>query len=84
MENAWPVIVNRETFGRVQALLKERAPAYLHPRRVASNYLLSGLARCGTCGKALIGQEAKGGRFAYYVCGNLLGKLPREKPPSAW
>ena len=74
VENAWPAIVDRETFDHAQALLKERAPAYLHPRRVASNYLLSGLARCGTCGKALIGQEAKGGRFAYYVCGTLLKK----------
>lgn len=74
VENAWPAIVDRETFDRARALLKERAPAYLHPRRVASNYLLSGLARCGTCGKALIGQEAKGGRFAYYVCGTLLKK----------
>jgi len=74
VENAWPTIVDRETFNRVQALLKERAPVYLHPRRVASNYLLSGIARCGTCGKALIGQEAKGGRFAYYVCGTLLKK----------
>ena len=74
VENAWPAIVNRETFDRVQALLKERAPARQHPRRVASNYLLSGLARCGRCGKALVGQEAKGGRFSYYVCGTLLSK----------
>jgi len=74
VENAWPAIVDREIFDRAQAHLKERAPAYLHPRRVASNYILSGLARCGTCGKALIGQEAKGGRFAYYVCGTLLKK----------
>jgi len=29
----------------------------------------SGIARCGYRGKALIGQEAKGGRFNYYVCG---------------
>jgi len=36
--------------------------------------LLSGLARCGHCGKALVGQEAKGGRFQYYVCGTLLKK----------
>lgn len=64
VENAWKAIVDRETFDRVQALLKERTPAYLHPRRVASNYLLSRLARCGTCGKALVGQEAKGGRFS--------------------
>ena len=37
-------------------------------------YLLSGLARCGHCGKALIGQDAKSGQFTYYVCGTLLKK----------
>ena len=30
--------------------------------------------RGGYCGKALIGQKAKGGRFNYYVCGMLLKK----------
>lgn len=46
----------------------------MHPRRVASRYLLSGLARCGHCGKALIGQDAKSGRFTYYVCGTITQK----------
>ena len=55
-------------------MLKDRALAYLYPRRVASHYLLSGLARCGYCGKALVGQDAKGGKFKYYVCGTLLKK----------
>jgi site-specific DNA recombinase len=73
-ENAWPAIVDRHTFDQAQILLKERAPVILHPRRVASRYLLSGLARCGHCGKALIGQDAKGGQFTYYVCGTLLKK----------
>ena len=35
---------------------------------------MSGLAKCGYCGKALIGQDAKGGRFHYYVCGTLQKK----------
>jgi hypothetical protein len=43
----------------------------IHPRRVSSQYLLSGLARCGHCGKALIGMETKSGKFSYYVCGTL-------------
>jgi len=74
VENAWPAIVDRETFVAVQGKLNGRAPARSNPRRVASRYLLSGLARCGYCGKALVGQEAKGGRFNYYVCGTLLKK----------
>ena len=72
VENVWQALVNRQTFDRAQALLKERAPAKLHPRRAASRYLLSGLARCGHCGRALVCQEAKGGQFSYYVCGTLL------------
>jgi len=74
LENALPAFVDRDTFQRVQARLRERAFASIHPKRVASNYLLSGLAKCGYCGKALIGQNAKGGRFHYYVCGTLQKK----------
>ena len=41
------------------------------PGRVGSQYLLSGLLRCGVCGRPYSGQGAKSGRFAYYVCGSL-------------
>ncbi len=74
IEHAWPAIVDRNVFERVQMLLKNRAPVMMHPKRVASRYLLSGLARCGYCGKALVGQDAKSGQFTYYVCGTLLKK----------
>jgi site-specific DNA recombinase len=76
MENAWPAVVARDTFDLVRDRLKERAPNVVHPRRASSRYLLSGLAKCGYCGKALVGQDAKGGRFTYYVCGTLLKKGP--------
>lgn len=29
---------------------------------------------CSRCGKGLIGQDAKSGRFSYYVCGSILRK----------
>ena len=74
VDNAWPAIIGKDTFDRAQILLKDRAPVSLHPKRVASRYLLSGLARCGHCDKALVGQDAKSGQFAYYVCGILLKK----------
>ncbi|HJW87983.1 MAG TPA: recombinase family protein, partial [Dehalococcoidia bacterium] len=77
VENAWPAIVDRETFEAVQKRLADRGPRIVHPRRTSSRYLLSGLARCGHCGKALVGQAAKGGKFAYYVCGTLLKKGPK-------
>ena len=71
VENAFPAIVERDKFNRVQNMLKERTPAKIHPRRTASRFLLSGLVRCGHCGKALIGRDAKSGKFSYYVCGTL-------------
>lgn len=39
--------------------------------RAAGRFLLSGLAHCGYCDNALIGQDAKSGSFSYYVCGTL-------------
>ena len=74
VENAWLAIVDHDVFESVQAKLKKRAFTSIHPKRVASNYLLSGIAKCGYCGKALVGQDAKGGQFHYYVCGTLLKK----------
>ena len=72
VENAFPALVSQAQFERVVALLESRAPTHSHPRRSASSYLLSGIVRCKTCGKALSGQESKSGQFAYYVCQSLL------------
>jgi site-specific DNA recombinase len=71
VENVFPVIINKGVFDKAQELMGSRAPAKGHPRRTASRFLLSGLAVCGKCGKALIGQDAKSGKFSYYVCGSL-------------
>ena len=38
---------------------------------MGSQYLLSGLLRCGVCGKSYSAQGAKSGQFAYYVCSSL-------------
>ena len=72
VENAFPALVSREAFSRVVSLLESRAPVHSHPRRSASSYLLSGIVKCRTCGKALSGQESKSGQFAYYVCQSLM------------
>ena len=71
VENAWPALVSRETFDLVQQGLHERAPKVQWPARVGSQYLLSGLLRCGVCGKPYSAQGAKSGQFAYYVCASL-------------
>ncbi len=59
---------------QIGELIGSRAPAKAHPRRTASRFLLSGLAMCGRCGKALTGQDAKSGKFSYYICGSLMKK----------
>ena len=74
VEGAWPALVTREQFDGVQQALKERAPEVQRPARVGSKFLLSGLLRCGFCGKPYTGQGAKSGQYGYYVC----GKLHRE------
>ena len=79
-DNACLAIVDGETFRRVQSLLRGRSFARVHPQRISSRYLLSGIAHCGHCGKALIGAEAKSGRFAYYVCGTLIRKGAQSCP----
>ena len=71
VENAWPALVSRETFDSVQQVLHERAPAKQRPGRVGSQYLLSGLLRCGVCGKPYAGHGAKSSHYSYYVCGTL-------------
>jgi DNA invertase Pin-like site-specific DNA recombinase len=70
-EDAFPAIISKEQFLKVQQLMGDRTLVKNHPRRTASRFLLSGLAFCGHCGKALVGQDAKSGKFSYYVCGTL-------------
>ena len=38
---------------------------------MGSRFLLSGLLKCGVCGKPYRAQGAKSGQFAYYICGTL-------------
>ena len=71
VENAWPALVSRELFDAVQQGLHERAPTVQRPARVGSQYLLSGLLKCGVCGRSYSAQGAKSGQFAYYVCSSL-------------
>ena len=71
-EGAWEALVSRELFNEVRQGLQERAPKKQRPARVGSKFLLSGLLRCGVCGKPYTGQGAKSGKFSYYVCGTLL------------
>ena len=74
VDNACPAIVSREVFQQAEKPLGERSFDRVPPRRVSIQYLLSGLARCGYCDKALTGLQAKSGEFSYYICGTLTKK----------
>ena len=73
-DNAWPAIIDSETFAQVRA---RRRTAKEEQRRISgtgirSEYLLTGLTHCGICGARLCGQtttSGKGYRTAYYICG---------------
>ena len=69
---AFPGIISKAKFQRVNGLMRSRAPKVTHPRRVGSTYLLSGLVKCKACGGALSGQDAKSGQFSYYVCQSIM------------
>ena len=71
VEGAWPSLVSRELFDGVQQAMRGRAPTVQKPGRVGSKFLLSGLLKCGVCGRPYTGQGAKSGQFAYYICGTL-------------
>ena len=71
VEGAWPALVSRELFDDVQQAMRDRAPKVRRPARVGSRFLLSGLLKCGVCGRPYSDQGAKSGQFAYYICGTL-------------
>ena len=71
MERAFPSIVSKAQFRRVNARMRSRSPRTTHPRRLASSYMFSGLVKCYRCETLLSGQDAKSGRFYYYVCQSL-------------
>jgi site-specific DNA recombinase len=71
-----PVIVDEETFGRVQARLSQNR-AFAARNNTAHPYLLRGLVSCGACGLACAGRHLRPG-YRYYCCRYYCcrGKLP--------
>ncbi len=63
-------LVDEQTFARAQALLRERGEDLSRRRGNRSDFLLSGVMRCGRCNRAYIGMSARGngGLYHYYAC----------------
>ncbi len=77
-----PKIIDPKEFKFVQERLRERRPAVTAPRISTSDVLLTGIARCETCGAHLMLRTGKGGRYRYYVCASyrLKGKQACHDP----
>lgn len=63
-------LIAPDTFQQAQTILTERGEDASRRRGNSSDFLLSGVIRCGHCGRAYIGMSArgKGGTYHYYAC----------------
>jgi site-specific DNA recombinase len=77
-----PKIVSPKDFKRVQQRLHDRRPGVTPPRVTNSEVLLTGIARCESCGSPLMVRTGKGGRYRYYACSGhrLQGKTACPTP----
>ncbi len=69
-----PVIIEPEIFSAVQRTLESRRSVRVPPRVVNGPSLLTGLAKCATCGGGMTLRTGKGGRYRYYSCHNAMNK----------
>lgn len=81
VKNTHEPIISEVLFNRTQELIEERQPKNAPAQVTASKYLLSGLMRCGKCGRAYgvtgYGRERK---YAYYNCINYSKKGKKVCP----
>ncbi|UNC91640.1 recombinase family protein [Candidatus Contubernalis alkaliaceticus] len=61
-----PVIISKETFNRVQGILRGR----VRPRGRKNTYILTGLIECGSCGAAYVGTNSYCDKkeYLWYEC----------------
>jgi len=73
VENYCEPLVSMQTWLAAQRVNKERFErhGYNHPRRVRSRFILTGLLRCGVCGKPMHGRMVQNKHYPqydYYRC----------------
>jgi site-specific DNA recombinase len=69
-----PVIIEPHVFQAVQGTLESRRPTRVPPRVLNGPTLLTGIAKCATCGGGMTLRTGKGGRYRYYACHNAMNK----------
>ena len=84
----WEPIIERETFEKVQALLKQNHCRGKSHEKDRYGFTLTGLASCSECGGRLIGKSAhgNGGKIPYYDHGSVhrLYQCTSEKPKNCF
>lgn len=70
VENGIPAIISKETFDKVQALMKKnrRAPSAVW---IYKDYILTEKLFCGKCGSVMVGESGNshtGAKYGYYTC----------------
>ena len=69
IKNTHEPIISEELFNKVQRLIEERQPKNQPAQVTASQYLLSGLMRCGKCNGAYgVTGYGRDKKYAYYNC----------------
>jgi len=63
-----PPIVTQEQFDEVAKLLDSYAPYHHDAKGPQSNTFLTGIAKCGLCGRNLVLMTGKSGVYEYYRC----------------
>ena len=82
MEGAVPVIIDEETFYKVQELRRYNQKAAAH-KNMKTDYLLTEKLFCGKCGAKMIGisgTSKTGARHHYYYCNGRMKKCCTKKP----
>lgn len=83
IENGVPAIVDRETFDKVQTMLKQNKKSSRKKWSVA-DYILTGKLFCGICGAEMQGESGKsrnGSKYSYYSCYNRKRRRQCSKKP---
>ena len=81
IKNTHEPIISEKLFDRIQKLIEERQPKNTPAQVTASQYLLSGLIRCGKCSGAYgVTGYGRKRKYAYYNCINYSKKGKKVCP----
>lgn len=74
IDDAYPVVVPRELFNQVQAMISEKEGSKVKKTTKYMRNIFNGVSRCSSCGEALVADKNGHGKL-FYVC---LGKRHKK------